>query len=59
MVYTLDALQRSKDVILNAMDVFVNEPLIDWQKLARRLASQQKGGEGMLFTHQYNLPSHH
>jgi len=46
MVHTLQALQHQKEQILNAMDVFVHEPLIDWQKLAQRLANQQKGTQG-------------
>jgi len=45
MTYTLSALQRpeSKDILLNVMDVFVKEPLLDWQKLATRLAKEQRG----------------
>lgn len=45
MVYTLSALQENQEVLLNTMDVFVKEPLLDWEKLARRVAKDQ-GGEG-------------
>eukprot|EP01125_Pyxidicula_operculata_P008002 TRINITY_DN2699_c0_g1_i1.p1 TRINITY_DN2699_c0_g1~~TRINITY_DN2699_c0_g1_i1.p1 ORF type:complete len:2900 (-),score=828.74 TRINITY_DN2699_c0_g1_i1:54-8009(-) len=41
MVHTLDALQRDKEILLTTMDVFVKEPLLDWEKLAQKLASQQ------------------
>jgi len=41
MVYTLKALQADRDILLHTMDVFVKEPLLDWEKLARRLATQQ------------------
>jgi DNA-dependent protein kinase catalytic subunit len=34
-------LQENKDIILNTMDVFIKEPLIDWDKLARRLVREQ------------------
>eukprot|EP01121_Diplochlamys_sp_Union-15-3_P021863 TRINITY_DN9091_c0_g1_i1.p1 TRINITY_DN9091_c0_g1~~TRINITY_DN9091_c0_g1_i1.p1 ORF type:complete len:142 (-),score=35.51 TRINITY_DN9091_c0_g1_i1:42-467(-) len=44
MVHTLSALQMNKDILLNTMDVFVKEPLLDWEKLARRLAATQGGG---------------
>jgi DNA-dependent protein kinase catalytic subunit len=43
MVHTLNALQLGKQILINTMDVFVQEPLLDWQKLARRLATAQKG----------------
>eukprot|EP01118_Nematostelium_gracile_P006497 TRINITY_DN2088_c0_g1_i1.p1 TRINITY_DN2088_c0_g1~~TRINITY_DN2088_c0_g1_i1.p1 ORF type:complete len:348 (+),score=104.46 TRINITY_DN2088_c0_g1_i1:28-1044(+) len=45
MVHTLRAIQENKDVLLNTMDVFIKEPLLDWEKLARRVAKEQ-GGEG-------------
>jgi DNA-dependent protein kinase catalytic subunit len=45
MVHTLSALQDNKDVLINTMDVFIKEPLLDWEKLARRVAKEQ-GGEG-------------
>jgi DNA-dependent protein kinase catalytic subunit len=49
MVHALTALRESKDVLLNVMAVFVQEPLLDWATYARRLADQQKslaGGDG-------------
>lgn len=42
MVHTLQAIQANKEVLINTMDVFVQEPLLDWEKLARRLATQQR-----------------
>eukprot|EP01127_Copromyxa_protea_P009733 TRINITY_DN2312_c1_g1_i1.p1 TRINITY_DN2312_c1_g1~~TRINITY_DN2312_c1_g1_i1.p1 ORF type:complete len:1006 (-),score=210.43 TRINITY_DN2312_c1_g1_i1:26-2773(-) len=42
MVHTLQALQDNQEILLNTMDVFVQEPLLDWEKLARRLATQQR-----------------
>ncbi len=47
MIYALSALQQGKDILLNTMDVFVKEPLIDWEKLARWVAKEQ-GAEGKL-----------
>lgn len=40
------ALQENKDVLLYTMNVFINEPLLDWQKLARKLAKEQGSTEG-------------
>eukprot|EP01119_Soliformovum_irregulare_P013151 TRINITY_DN3471_c1_g1_i1.p1 TRINITY_DN3471_c1_g1~~TRINITY_DN3471_c1_g1_i1.p1 ORF type:complete len:703 (-),score=223.51 TRINITY_DN3471_c1_g1_i1:67-2175(-) len=45
MIYTLGALRESKSILLNTMDVFIKEPLIDWEKLARRLSREQGGEE--------------
>jgi hypothetical protein len=28
-------------MLLNVMDVFIKEPLMDWEKLARRLVREQ------------------
>ena len=39
-------MQANKDILLNTMDVFVKEPLLDWHKFAMRLASLQ----GLLIT---------
>ncbi len=44
MVHTLTAFQEQKDVLINTMDVFIKEPLLDWEKLARKLAREQSGG---------------
>ncbi|KAF9918927.1 hypothetical protein BX616_004199 [Lobosporangium transversale] len=42
MVCIMKALQAKKDVILNTMDVFVKEPLLDWRKYAINQAKEQK-----------------
>ncbi|KAG0254733.1 hypothetical protein BG011_005543 [Mortierella polycephala] len=42
MVCIMKALQGKKDVILNTMDVFVKEPLLDWRKHAVNQAKEQK-----------------
>jgi len=41
MTYTLEALQNGKEKLLNTMDVFIREPLIDWERLAKRVAKDQ------------------
>eukprot|EP01129_Flabellula_baltica_P008061 TRINITY_DN3175_c0_g1_i1.p1 TRINITY_DN3175_c0_g1~~TRINITY_DN3175_c0_g1_i1.p1 ORF type:complete len:1540 (+),score=329.42 TRINITY_DN3175_c0_g1_i1:246-4622(+) len=41
MVQTLEALRQNKDIILNVMDIFIQEPLVDWQKNARKIAHAQ------------------
>ena len=46
MAHCLRALQENKDVLLNTMNVFVTEPLLDWEKLASRTAKEQ-GGAGV------------
>jgi len=35
------ALAENRDILLNIMDVFIKEPLMDWEKLARRLVREQ------------------
>jgi len=40
MVCIMKALQGKRDVILNTMDVFVKEPLLDWRKFAVIQAKQ-------------------
>jgi len=42
MINALDALRANKDVILNTMDIFVKEPLLNWAENAMRLAKNQK-----------------
>ncbi|KAF8937820.1 hypothetical protein BGZ58_002088 [Dissophora ornata] len=42
MVCIMKALQGKKEVILNTMDVFVKEPLLDWRKHAINQAKEQK-----------------
>ncbi|KAF9994661.1 hypothetical protein BGZ65_009707, partial [Modicella reniformis] len=39
MVGVMKALQVNKDVLLNAKDVFVKEPLLDWRKFDVKQAS--------------------
>ena len=34
-------MQANKDILLNAMDIFVKEPLLDWQTRANNHAKQQ------------------
>ncbi|PRP75851.1 DNA-dependent protein kinase subunit [Planoprotostelium fungivorum] len=45
MTYTLEALQNGKEKLLNTMDVFIREPLIDWERLAKRVAKDQGGDD--------------
>ncbi|KAG0205959.1 hypothetical protein BGX33_007637 [Mortierella sp. NVP41] len=47
MVCIMKALQSKRDVILNTMDIFVKEPLLDWRKHAINQAKEQKkrGGD--------------
>ncbi|KAF9116341.1 hypothetical protein BGX27_003334 [Mortierella sp. AM989] len=42
MVCIMKALQSKKEIILNTMDVFVKEPLLDWRKYAINQAKEQK-----------------
>eukprot|EP01012_Entosiphon_sulcatum_P003459 TRINITY_DN11099_c0_g1_i3.p1 TRINITY_DN11099_c0_g1~~TRINITY_DN11099_c0_g1_i3.p1 ORF type:complete len:4370 (-),score=577.88 TRINITY_DN11099_c0_g1_i3:12-11855(-) len=42
MVRSVEALRRGKHVLLNTMEVFVKEPLVEWLKKARREADTQK-----------------
>jgi len=41
MIYALKALQKDKDILINTMDVFIKEPLLDWEKYARKIAKEQ------------------
>lgn len=45
MVNTLDVLRRNKEILLDTMDVFVHEPLLDWENHAKRLIKEQEGEE--------------
>lgn len=38
-------MRENKDVLLSTMNVFITEPLLDWEKLARRCATEQGGGK--------------
>jgi len=46
MIHCLRALRENKDVLLNTMNVFITEPLLEWEKLARRCANEQGGNDG-------------
>ncbi|KAJ3051099.1 hypothetical protein HK097_007924 [Rhizophlyctis rosea] len=41
MVQVMKALQENQDALLNVMDIFVKEPLIEWRKFALALAQKQ------------------
>ena len=41
MTHILQAFQEKQSIILNSMDVFIKEPLLDWRKLAMREARQR------------------
>eukprot|EP01130_Rhizamoeba_saxonica_P012697 TRINITY_DN5387_c0_g1_i1.p1 TRINITY_DN5387_c0_g1~~TRINITY_DN5387_c0_g1_i1.p1 ORF type:complete len:406 (+),score=94.50 TRINITY_DN5387_c0_g1_i1:34-1218(+) len=41
MTLALTALHENRDILLNTMDVFVQEPLLDWEHFASRLAVNQ------------------
>ncbi|CAO3615261.1 unnamed protein product [Cunninghamella echinulata] len=45
MVHILEGIQQEKQVILNVMDVFVKEPLLDWKKNAAKQAKAQRRGD--------------
>ncbi|KAI8145657.1 hypothetical protein BJV82DRAFT_554475 [Fennellomyces sp. T-0311] len=42
MTYILQTFQTNKAIILNTMDVFIKEPLLDWRKEAIREAHKQR-----------------
>jgi DNA-dependent protein kinase catalytic subunit len=35
------ALRNSQDLLLNVMDIFVKEPLMDWKKIAIKRGKEQ------------------
>ena len=41
MIQILQAFQENKNTLLNSMDVFIKEPLLDWRKIAMREAKRQ------------------
>lgn len=41
MIHTLRALRSNHDLLLNTMDVFIQEPSLDWQVYARKQAKTQ------------------
>ncbi|KAM3580927.1 hypothetical protein VKS41_006986 [Umbelopsis sp. WA50703] len=46
MINVLEALRNDKNLILNVMDIFVKEPLLDWKKIAIKRGKEQKRGVG-------------
>ncbi|CAB4041620.1 DNA-dependent kinase catalytic subunit [Paramuricea clavata] len=42
MVFTMRALRNNHEILLNTMDVFIKEPLLDWHNFARKQAEKQK-----------------
>ncbi|CAB1116123.1 unnamed protein product [Ectocarpus sp. CCAP 1310/34] len=46
MVSTLQALRGGREVLLATMDVFLNEPVMDWisEGVERRQAKTKRGG---------------
>jgi len=42
MIYIQTVLRENSEIILNAMSIFINEPLLDWRNFALRQAKQQK-----------------
>lgn len=43
MTYALQAFKDNSDLLLNTMNVFVAEPLLDWRKNARKIIKDQQG----------------
>ncbi|KAJ3037492.1 hypothetical protein HDV00_001667 [Rhizophlyctis rosea] len=46
MVQVMAAMQEGKDALLNAMDIFIKEPLMEWRKFAISQAQKQGRGKG-------------
>jgi DNA-dependent protein kinase catalytic subunit len=42
MIYIQTVLRENSEILLNAMSIFINEPLLDWRNFALRQAKQQK-----------------
>ncbi|CAG8556990.1 5133_t:CDS:10 [Acaulospora morrowiae] len=45
MIKIMQIMHANKDILLNSMEIFVKEPLLDWQIRARRKANNQKNPE--------------
>ncbi|KAL0481755.1 hypothetical protein AKO1_012371 [Acrasis kona] len=45
MVLVMQALHKNRELLLNTMDVFVKEPLVDWQKHANDAKRKQAASE--------------
>ncbi|CAO3672189.1 unnamed protein product [Umbelopsis ramanniana] len=41
MINVLEALRNNQDLLLNVMDIFVKEPLMDWKKIAIKRGKEQ------------------
>lgn len=48
------AIQNDKDLLLNIMDIFVKEPLLDWKKAAVKQAKHQSKNMPLLLKGQVN-----
>lgn len=48
------AIQNNKDLLLNIMDIFVKEPLLDWKKAAVKQAKHQSKNMSLLLKGQAN-----
>ncbi|KAG2173613.1 hypothetical protein INT43_005031, partial [Umbelopsis isabellina] len=46
MINVLEALRNDQNLILNVMDIFVKEPLMDWKKIAIKRGKEQKRAAG-------------
>ncbi|ORE05303.1 hypothetical protein BCV72DRAFT_250689 [Rhizopus microsporus var. microsporus] len=55
MVNVLEAIQNDKDLLLNIMDIFVKEPLLDWKKAAVKQAKHQKTERGSSVSRENSL----
>ncbi|KAJ3122062.1 hypothetical protein HK101_006638, partial [Irineochytrium annulatum] len=44
MVNVLESLRDNKDVLMNALNIFIKEPLMEWRKYAAKQASRQGRG---------------
>ncbi|KAJ3220654.1 hypothetical protein HK099_004118, partial [Clydaea vesicula] len=45
MISSLQALREKKDLVLNVMDIFIKEPLIEWRDRAMKSAKKQKSAK--------------
>ena len=49
MINTCKILRENHAVLIRLMDVFVNEPLIEWKSYARKQAELLKNSKGKLY----------
>lgn len=45
MIHCMRTLQENREILLDTMNVFITEPLLDWEKFARRCAREQGSEE--------------